>query len=298
MIATEQCTLSDVPETQGEQTVNTCMRYMLYVMLLCPTPGVYAASPVIVTGEQKTIHADQAQLADARLIEVGFWSQDYHIPSVDKSGHDESVYGSKFYAWYQTRNVEDLESFVFVQFIQGCAYSTSVGAQGIEIRMDHARAHMGKLGKPYIHVEWEIDSTDEDPAYWSDADLSPSRHHLLRVGGSAKTFPDRLTSFPAYGTYQKPVPRLFVTDTPSAGSIRWNPYAHKVIASNSSMKFKMCLFRKEDVPTTADPRDVDFATPIVCYYWDNVHVYDHERKVMTSPQTLASACMRNPDAEG
>lgn len=264
-------------------TMQVVLSAVLTASLILCHASVYA--DVIVEGSRKKIFTS-THISDKRLSEVGFWERSYRVMPSASDGSEGPFYGNRLYAWYQTKQHTDLEEFVFVQFVKGCAFSTYADGAHISVEMDRAREHFGVVRK-FIHPDWEIDSIDEDPVYWS---TKSTRHDLLRSGGSADVFPDKTGEFPGYGERFPEVPRLFITDMPS-GAWWWRRANSKAIAAtNVSMWFRTCLYRAKDVPKTARPRDVNFGTPVVCYNWDNNRVYDHATGTMTTPVTLAREC--------
>lgn len=260
------------------------------ILIFCPTPSNAGEDgKVVVDNNHKVIFGHEFPQMDDRLVQVGFWSRKYRIPKF-------SSHGSELYAWYETKDEADIQKFAFVQFIQGCRFSSFMNGAEVVTRFEDARAFLGKYVL-FLHDGWELDSIDIDPMYWSTHESEGIRHQSLRVGGTDTTFPSRLMDVPSLGSKNGVGRRVFVTDIPSAGDVRRNTHIGTDIASNVSMKFRTCLYRVEDVPMVINPKNTNFATPIVCYFWDNSYVYDHERRVMTSPDTVAPACKKETVAK-
>jgi len=260
----------------------------LSVVFLFASWNTFADS-VLIKSEVKHVHRTSELTTEERLAEVGFWVRRYHIPNTTSDGHHESTDGSQIYAWYRTKDTKDLEEFVFVQFIKGCVYDTFMKGNQVEAQWNVDRQFFGKR-HPFIHPEWVVDSIDTDPVYWSMEDKVPSRHFALQWGIADGIFPTRLLDFPYFGEEKPTSPRLFILDTPKSGGLRWNPWGKISIATNASLRLKTCLYRKDEVPNSVQPEEIHFATPIVCMEWDNSYVYDHERKVMTSPEEISAQC--------
>lgn len=268
------------------------VRICITVLLVCATRATFAG-PVLIESEVKRVYGAPELASEERLAEVGFWTRRYHISRTTSDGHLETNKVNQMYAWYRTKNLEDLEKFVFVQFIKGCVYDTFVEENQVKVRWSTKRTFFGQL-HTFVHPQWVIDSIDVDPVFWSLENRVPSRHFALRWGVPDGVYPSRLEDFPYYGKERPSSPRLFTFDSSQPAGLRWNPWGKIAIATNVSLHHRTCLYKKDDVPNSAQPDDIDFATPIVCMEWDSSHVYDHEKKTMTSPKEISAKCMAPP----
>ena len=155
------------------------------------------------------------------------------------------------------------------------------------------RTFFGNQMVSFNHLDWVIDSVDKDPAYWSDPEYA-DRHALMRWGIDEDSFPNRPGDYPMVAERQPSEPRLFITDYPQGGDIRWNRWANMLVATNSAFRFRTCLFRAGDVPTQANP-DTPLPQPLVCMWWDSLYVYDHVQQKMASPADATSLCQTPPN---
>jgi hypothetical protein len=234
-------------------------------------------------------------LQSVGIEEIGFWVEQYRIEWKPAGPVREQGFSTKLYAWYRTKDNSSLRDFVFVQFIQGCTFETRKINGAIAVSQPRVRTFFGKQGVSFNHRSWVIDSVDTDPAYWSDPEYL-DRHAWLRWGINDDSFPHRPQDYPTVAEGPPSEPRVFITDIPDGGDIRWNPWSKTLIATNSTFQFKTCLFRTQDVPAQASP-DTKLPQPLVCMWWDSSYVYDHDRNEMTSPTDIASACTATPDAK-
>jgi hypothetical protein len=229
------------------------------------------------------------------LEEVGFWVAEYRIDWTSDAPVQEHHYGTKLYAWYRTKDHASMRDFVFVQFIRGCTFETRSVEKSIMTSFNTDREFFGKT-IPFNHPVWVIDSTDEDPAYWSSPE-NGDRHALFRWGATSNTFPDVLARYPRVSDQAPLEPHLFISDYPQGGGIRWNRWNDSVIMTNGSFEFKTCLYKASDVPVRASP-DAKLPEPIVCVDWSSSYIYDYNENKMTSPTGISPTCTRAPRQSG
>jgi hypothetical protein len=275
-------------------------KYVLVVVFCIMTLRTIPAHGEAVTTVQSTRRVFTSSELPAPgsngLTEVGFWVEQYRINWKFGAPIHEQGFGTKLYAWYRTQKPEKLRDFVFVQFIRGCTFETKEVNGTVKVSHTKARTFFGSQGVPFSHPDWVIDSVDTDPAYWTDPEY-PDRHALLRWGIDGVTFPNRPLDYPTLNEQQPVEPRVFIADYPQGGDIRWNKWANAVVATNSTFRFKTCLFRSQDVPTRANP-DTKLPQPIICMWWDSLYVYDHTSKKMTTPAEIAPACTASHRTSG
>jgi len=44
---------------------------------------------------------------------------------------------------------------------------------------------------------------------------------------------------------------------------------------NAALEFSTCIYKASDVPAETRRNDINFATPLSCFKWQNVYVYDY-----------------------
>lgn len=198
----------------------------------------------------------------------------------------EISYGSKMIASYKTKDIRDLEDYVVVQYIKGCKYE-SVKINGNE-RNEYtvSREFFGDV-VPFIHKEWVVDSVDEDPVYNS---TNESRHALYRWNSVMDSEAKETERY----YFQAPPEnnRLYVRDMPGTSFMTKYPQYNAIFATNTSLKFKTCLFRTENVPMTVSSPSEDLTDKAIkCYDWSSSFVYNSEKKKFESPKEIVPACL-------
>jgi hypothetical protein len=108
-----------------------------------------------------------------------------------------------------------------------------------------------------------IDSQDTDPAYNSDPEYG--RFHLLRWNKPG-SYDNRTQKF--YGAEKPKIPVVYMADNPSGAFVTGTG------VKNAALEFNTCIFKAKDVPAETRRDDINFATPINCFEWQNVYVYD------------------------
>lgn len=205
------------------------------------------------------------------LVKVEWRWEDFTV--VAKWGKE---YGTRFFSSYTTKKVADLEKYVFVQFLRGCMWETErLPYGGILIRYYNSQLYFNSLQLLFIHPDWEIDSIDDNPIYFS-VPGKPS-HYYYRwdpVSG-----PPRL-----YGEAKPSRPTLYVFDRLGPVGAEGNK------AGNISVQVRTCLFKTKDVPETIHPNEIDFGKPIVCFEWGSSLIYNHKKAKYESLKGLSPVC--------
>lgn len=200
---------------------------------------------------------------------------------------------------FETSNLTCLKKFGIVQYIKGCVYNSQLNPITGEIKrwFGHARSSRGQT-VPFIHTNWEIDSVDIDPLYWSSTNL---------ISTSAETNDLRLESYLSplknwqfqkeesalWEQYisldhphkffmtlsEKPQPQfpiLITTDLPVSSNFSYDE------ATNVSLQFQTCIYELEKIPLTGDPVHPEFSRseggPIHCFQWSHNHIFNHQLK--------------------
>ena len=214
------------------------------------------------------------------LNTVDFYSVDYRVWVIDRYHH-----GSALYAFYDTKDLANIEDYVFVQYVKGCVYN--------DMRFTNGRPHEVVLGYKeqfdqtvrFHFPNWVIDTVDLDPVYQSNTKESDFRHYAYRWNEKVRSI-DRKTEH--FLLREQPLkPEIYVNDLPSQGYYDEEYYPS---AYNVSMDFKTCLYRKSDVPERVKSPGTWIENPIVCYEWSNRHTYDYGKKEFTNPASIDPIC--------
>lgn len=239
------------------------------------------------------------QRDDCDLVSVDFRKEDYELPSLYRG--DVTVRGTSFLAGVQTTSPRALEKYSFVQFIQGCMWSSELGKDGKVKRRFNVTRNGGHLNRRslMLHPNWTVDSNDDEPVYHSYKDLN-NRHFLLQwTDPRPDWIPDRQGHL--YGERRPTTSYGFITDRPGpamlapARKVRTDRGSIKRIpqtAKNSALQFKTCLYKTSDVLPLTRGDLAEFQKPIVCYSWSQSYVFDHKRQKFTSPPVPNSECLR------
>jgi hypothetical protein len=177
------------------------------------------------------------------------------------------TYGNSVIMEYQTDSVDALEKYAIVQFKKGCVfYSSKFRGGRINGSVSDSVPSFGE-NVPFCFPRWVIDSQDTDPAYNSDPELG--RFYLLRWN-KAGSYDERTQKF--YGTQRPRVPVVYMADHPSGA------FVSGFGVKNVALEFNTCIYKAGDVPQETRRDDINFATPLTCFGWQNVYVYDFDRE--------------------
>ena len=182
------------------------------------------------------------------------------------------TYGNSVIMEYQTDSVAALQKYAIVQFKKGCVfYSSKTQGGRINGSVSDSVPSFGE-NVPFCFPRWVIDSQDTDPAYNSDPELG--RFYLLRWNKPG-SYDERTQKF--YGSQRPRIPVVYMADHPSGAFV--SGFAVK----NVALEFNTCIYKASDVPEETRRDDINFATPLTCFGWQNVYVYDFDReKFMTN----------------
>ncbi|MBI4524713.1 MAG: hypothetical protein HY695_12985 [Deltaproteobacteria bacterium] len=180
---------------------------------------------------------------------------------------DYPTYGNGVIMEYETDSVAALEKYAIVQFKKGCVFDSSKNGEGkIEWNLGYVIPSFGE-NIPFCFPEWVIDSQDTDPAYNSDPEYG--RFYLLRWNKPG-SYDHRSQKY--YGAEKPKIPVVYMTDYPGGAFVTGTG------VKNAQLEFKTCIYRASDVPTEARRDDIHFAKPITCFEWQNVYVYDFDKR--------------------
>jgi hypothetical protein len=173
------------------------------------------------------------------------------------------TYGNAVIMEYETDSVDAIEKYAVVQFVRGCVFNSSKNGEGkIDRNAGYVVPSFGE-DVSYCFRQWVIDSQDTDPAYNSDPEQG--RFYLLRWNKPG-SYDSQTHKF--YGAEKPALPVVYMTDYPAGA------FVTATGVKNAALNFKTCIYRASDVPAETRREDVNFATPITCFEWQNVYVYD------------------------
>jgi hypothetical protein len=192
----------------------------------------------------------------------------------------------------ETTSPECLRDYGVVQFIRGCVYharySLPSGAE-IEKVFDVAR-HLRGPRVVFSHPGWEVDRTELDPVYMSYPDEESRVDLYYTPRGPLRLRPDAASLMADYKYFNDPAQRRFLKDTeapasaffvgdvPEGGVSTVNEERTVLSAENSSLEFRTCVYRLQDVPSSGDPAGEGVAPenggPIQCFGWMSRYTFD------------------------
>ena len=243
-----------------------------------------------VLREKDVFLNEDCQMDDScDLTSFSIQVEDYSV-RLDKKDVGETLnvmnYGTKMYASYKTKDIDSLEKFGIVNFIQGCHFESELIGERVEKRLTNSRYFFDDIVN-YHHPEFVIDSNDKDPMYNSCADY-PSRHYGYKWNINTGSFNDKTQKY--FGMEQPINSELYISDRP--GTAFFSDIDNS--AKNISLRFMTCIYKTEDIPSVASPEQIDFARPIACHYWDNSLIYNHELKTFETKAELDPVCLTDP----
>lgn len=229
---------------------------------------------------QKIIHKDckATDTCDLKSFEVK--TSDYKITIPDPRGPLEQ-FGTKMVANYETTNKKSLEKYGIVQFMQGCQYLSRKVDGVITNYPVIKREFMGKT-IPFFSKEMEIDGFTYDPLYRGAVPKELRHFYYLSIDPTVD-----YSGKDYYGVRGPVSNKLYMIDHPGIAGY----YPDSGRAYNISLKFKICLYKSEDVPREVlDRTSQDFAKPLHCLEWASSHVYNYEKNKFESLPEIAPYC--------
>ena len=210
------------------------------------------------------------------LKKVNYLIENYKI----QMAKDDFNYGTRLYVSYETDSVENLEDYVFVQFIKGCMFYSRIDNGKVVETLDVSKPFLGGY-LPFKFENWVIDSSDSDPAYNTISGFN--RHAGLRWNNTSGYFIDNANEI-YYKDQKPPTPVLYTTDRLGSAFYTGNR------AKNISLVLRMCVYKTKDVPINVDLNNTDFAEPIHCYEWSSSQIFNHETQGFEHPYEISSVC--------
>ena len=229
------------------------------------------------------VNTDCQETDTCDLLEFSIKVADYEL-KMPYTG--ELVYGTSMIVEYETTTLETLEKYALVNFLRGCMFVSAKHSNGVVANFFSDRKDQFGASKYFCFPDWAIDSTDDDPVYYSSY---KSRHYMYKwntvLGSFAKNTEKK------YGEEKPSHPRLYISD-PIA-----NAWFANGEAKNISLEFKTCIYRAGDIPKKTTENDTNFATPIHCFFWKSSHVFNHATGQFESKNEIDSFCSVGPKEE-
>lgn len=181
----------------------------------------------------------------------------------------------------------DFKKYGVVQYIKGCKWRSIWDGKTVRKEMGIQRDHLGSRVE-FKHVDFEVDTTDLDPMY---SGYEGNRYALWRWNANPKSDDPETAIYvfhrdPEHGT-------VFLTDMPGTSFRSEAVYNGIVTAQNSTLEFKTCLFKFEDIPEVTDAAGTNLSLEkaIKCYEWEDKWIYDFAAEKMTSPKDIDPVCL-------
>lgn len=201
--------------------------------------------------------------------------------------------GTSMVAEIETTTKAQLKNYAIIQYIQGCLYETD--SKGT-IRMG-SREFWARPGQIFKHVGYEIDSaSDRDPIYWSNSNFGfdDLRGFFIPRNSYYENANSMLTE--SVGTWAGKISnlkenKLFVEDSPTPSAWDLNEETMKVTARISSLKFKICVHKIDDIPVVVDSPATEIPGALTCMTWDSNFNYNFAtRKFEDKKDEISAVC--------
>lgn len=207
--------------------------------------------------------------------------QDFSVPVAGSPAR-----GTRMFAGYETDTVANLDRYGIAQFIRGCMFLSKLEG-GRVVKSLYSRPYYGEY-VPFIHPQWMIDSFTGDPLERGEEKGQGSRH-LYYQWNTVRGSHDERTSkfvFQQAPTY----PSIYVYDSPGDGRY----FAESKEFSNTSLEFRTCLYKADEVSRSVSPNNVDFAKPIKCFQWTSSFIYNYIKGRFESQPGIDPFCSQMP----
>lgn len=174
-----------------------------------------------------------------------------------------ATYGNGVVMEYETDSVAALEKYAIVQFKKGCVFHLSRNDSGKLTRdINDVVPSFGEY-IPFCFPRWVIDSQDRDPVYNSDPEYG--RFYLMRWNRPG-SYDNRTQKY--YGAEKPQKPVVYMIDNPAGAFVTGRG------VRNVALEFRTCIYKAREVPARTHRENIGFATPIACFQWRNVYLYD------------------------
>jgi hypothetical protein len=75
-----------------------------------------------------------------------------------------------------------------------------------------------------------------------------------------------------YGAEKPKLPVVYLADYPTGAFVTGTG------VKNAALEFNTCIYKASDVPAETRRENTNFAKPLTCFEWQNVYVYDFDKK--------------------
>ena len=252
---------------------------MLLIAALALTTTTSFAAPTVKSWINPECASGECELKGMKLF-------------LEKSSANRMA-GTTMVAEIETSTKAQMKKYAVVQYIQGCLYETDNKGN---VKMA-TREFWGRQGSPFKHVGWELDSAgDKDPIYWSNSigGMDDIRGIFIPRNSYYSNGNPFLTE--NWGAWAGKVSNLketktFVQDMPTPSAWDLDDQTMKVSARISSLKFKICVHKIEDVPAIAESPATEVPGAIVCMNWDSNFNYNFvTRKFEDKKEEISAVC--------
>lgn len=190
-------------------------------------------------------------------------------------------FGTSMTASFESDGPETITDYAIVQFVRGCRFSSTLKGQFIQYYSNNVRILFEEL-VPFRHPQWVIDSNDRDPAY---ASSSQGRFFNLKWNDQK-------------GERTKKGQHFYGQLPPSHGEVyiqhlQGQAFVYEAEANNISLSYQTCLYPSKNVPDSATPTEIHFATPLHCFSWNYSKIYDHTLKKFVDLDHLHPYCLNS-----
>lgn len=193
-------------------------------------------------------------------------------------------YGTKTLISYQTKKISDLQKYGIVQFVEGCQFMSKLENGEIQHSPKISRPYRGEI-IPYFHPILMNDGPTKDPLVWGDAS-DQSRHFFYL---NRPPVPNVKREY--FGKKTPPQSRLYVTSRPGGVAAY---YPETKTAYNTSLHYRTCLFKTDQVPQSVEPDEVEFATPLHCFDWFSSYIYNFDKRKFETKSEIDPYCFSDP----
>jgi hypothetical protein len=181
----------------------------------------------------------------------------------------------------------DFKKYGVVQYIKGCKWRSTWNGKALTKELSIARDHLNQR-VVFRHPGFEVDTVDLDPMY---SGYEGNRFALWRWNENKRSDDPETATYvfhrdPPHGT-------VFVTDMPGTSFRSEAEYNNVITAQNSTLEFKTCLFKIEDIPleTDAQGSNIFLDKALKCFEWEDKWIYDFPSEKMTSPKVIDPICL-------
>ncbi len=261
------------------------------ILTFCQTS--WSGSVVFSPKKTTTFHNLECEKTNSCDLEsLTIETKEFRAILPNDSTSKNNSFGTSATFQMKTKNPDDLKKYVFVQFIRGCYFQSSLvptqklSSSFLQKKVSFLREYFDQnvLMK---HPTWMIDSVDSDPVYNNPADPTSTskiaRNGLYRfIPASAPSLLEKYEKFFYQQMPDRPI--LYVTDIPGTA---WFNHGE---AKNISFQFQMCIFRESDVPVSTSPDGLKPENALLCGNWASSYIFDFKKEKFQSLNEIDPIC--------